>query len=49
MSNDNAMSPDKGPMFPFMAAEHDNVRQNPALIEQNPPLVRANDLHDLTE
>ena len=25
------------------------ITQNPALIEQNPPLVRANDLHDVTE
>src|SRR5580698_5755574 len=49
MSNENIMRPDHGPVIPFVAASHHDVHQNPALIEQNPPLVRAKSLHDVTE
>jgi hypothetical protein len=37
-----------GPAFPYMAEMH-HVPQDPQLLETNPPLVRADGYHDLTE
>jgi len=37
-----------GPAFPFMAEMH-HVVQDPQLLATNPPLVRSDSYHDLTE